>query len=214
MLPATSLVHAIGCDHPDVHRNSRISGGTLCVAWIRWVQEGSLLPDLRGLSVLAVAFIISGLVMSMPRSNVDLRPGGWIRCLDPGRFCHCTMASASPPTLILTFTYWRQLGSVTGTSIALAPIGPLVLFNSPPLELIIILLLGFIVSAQILPEKGKSWRRQSVVTVSFILVLISHILILLESGSNDYSLYLLARGLQMFGFALIVVFLYRLGRLA
>jgi hypothetical protein len=89
-----------------------------------------------------------------------------------------------------------------------------VLFNSPPLELLIVLLLGFIVFAQLAPEKDRNWRRHSVVTLSFILVLISHVLILFESGSNDYSLYLLARGLQMFGFGLMVVFLYRLGRIA
>jgi hypothetical protein len=88
------------------------------------------------------------------------------------------------------------------------------LFNSPPLELVLILLLGIIVCAQLLHEKGKGWRSRVVIMVSFILVLVSHVLILLESGSNEYDLYLLARGLQMVGFGLMVVFLYRLGRVS
>ena len=108
---------------------------------------------------------------------------------------------------VLIYTYWRQLGVF-----AAAPIAPLVLFNSPPLELVVILLIGIIVLAQVLREQGQSGKGSNVVMVSFALVLISHLLILFESGSNDYVLYLLARGLQMVGFALMVVFLYRLGR--
>jgi hypothetical protein len=174
----------------------------------KWVEESSLYRIFVAFLLLAVAFIISGLVMSFAQfEHVPFDQAIGSGALAQAGFAMYYGLSIAAYA-VLAFTYWRQLGAI-----ALAPIGPLVLFNSPPLELIIVLLIGFIISAQILHEKGKGWRGQSVVTVSFMLVLISHVLILFESGSNDYSLYLIARGLQMVGFAFIVVFLYRLGRL-
>lgn len=175
----------------------------------RWVQESSLYRIFVAFLFLAIAFIISGVVMSYAEiQHLTFDQAVGLGALTQSGFALYYGLSIAA-YVVLTYTYWRKLGWF-----AAAPMGPLVLFNSPPLELIIILLLGFIISAQLWPEKGRSWRSHGLVTLSFILVLISHILILLESGSNDYSLYLLARGLQMFGFALIAVFLYRLGRIA
>ena len=173
------------------------------------MQEGSLLRIFVAFLLLALAFIISGVVMSFAQvQHMSFEEAAGFGALTQAGFAlYYALSIAAYGVLI--YTYWRRLGWF-----AAAPMGPLVLFNSPPLELIVILLLGLIISAQIWPERGRSWRSRGVVTVSFILVLISHLLILFESGSNDYLLYLLARGLQMFGFALMVVFLYRVGRVA
>ncbi|MGD0818212.1 MAG: hypothetical protein ABR986_07420 [Methanomassiliicoccales archaeon] len=175
----------------------------------QWVQESSLYRIFVAFLLLALAFIVSGVVMSfaqIQQMTFDQAVGSGA-LTQAGFALYYGLSIAAYGVLI--YTYWRQLGLF-----AAAPIGPLVLFNSPPLELIVILLLGFIISAQILHEKGQGWRNQGVVTISFSLVLTSHILILFESGSNDYMPYFLARGLQMFGFALMVVFLYRLGRVS
>lgn len=175
----------------------------------QWVQERSLYRIFVAFLLLALAFIASGVVMSfaqIQQMTFDQAVGSGA-LMQAGFALYYGLSIAAYGVLV--YTYWRQLGLF-----AAAPIGPLVLFNSPPLELMIILLLGFIISAQILHEKGQGWRNRGVVTISFVLVLTSHILILFESGSNDFMLYLLARGLQMFGFALMVVFLYRLGRVS
>jgi hypothetical protein len=175
----------------------------------RWVQESSLFRIFVAFLLLAMAFIISGAVMSFAQAqHMSFEEAAGFGALTQAGFALYYGLSIAA-YVVLIFTYWRKL-----RWFAAAPIGPLVLFNSPPLELLIVLLLGFIVFAQLAPEKGRNWRRHGVVTLSFILVLISHVLILFESGSNDYTLYLLARGLQMFGFGLMVVFLYRLGRIA
>jgi hypothetical protein len=173
-----------------------------------WVQENSLFRIFLAFLLLALAFIVSGVVMSF----AQIQHMSFDQAVGSGALTQAGFALYYGLSIaaygVLTYSYGRQLGLFA------AMMGPLVLFNSPPLELIIILLLGFIISAQILHEKGQSWKSGGVVTISFILVLISHILILFESGSNDYLLYLLARGLQMIGFALMVVFLYRLGRVS
>jgi hypothetical protein len=175
----------------------------------RWIQENSLYQIFVAFLFLAIAFIISGVVMSFAAiQHMTFDQAVGLGVLTQGGFAvyYCLSIAAY---IVLLYTYWRRLGWF-----AAAPIGPLVLFNSPPLELIVILLLGLIILAQVTPEKGRSWRSHSTVTLSFILVLVAHILILYESGSNDYTLYLLARGLQTLGFSLMVVFLYRLGRIA
>jgi hypothetical protein len=175
----------------------------------RWVQESSLYRIFVAFLFLAMAFIISGVVMSFAEvQHMTFDQAMGLGALTQTGFALYYGLSIAA-YIVLTYTYWRKLGWF-----AAAPMGPLVLFNSPPLELILILLLAFIIFAQIWPEKGRSWRNHGVVTFSFVMVLISHILILFESGSNDYTLYLLARGLQMFGFSLMVLFLYRLGRIA
>ncbi len=175
----------------------------------RWVQESSLFRIFGAFLLLAVAFIISGVVMLFAQvQHMSFEEAAGFGALTQAGFALYYVLSIAAYG-VLIYTYWRRLGWF-----AAAPVGPLVLFNSPPLELIVVLLLGFIVFAQLAPEKGRNWGRHSLVTLSFILVLISHVLILFESGSNDYTLYLLARGLQMVGFALMVVFLYRVGRVA
>jgi len=173
----------------------------------QWVQENSLYRIFVAFLLLAIAFIVSGVVMSF----AQIQQMTFDQAVGSGALTQAGFALYYGLSIaaygVLVYTYWRQLGLL-----AAAPMGPLVLFNSPPLELVIVLLLGFIIFAQILHEKGQDWKGRGVVTISFILVLISHILILFESGSNDYLLYLMARGLQMIGFALMVIFLYRLGR--
>jgi hypothetical protein len=175
----------------------------------RWVQESSLARIFVAFLFLAIAFIISGVVMSLAEiQHMTLDQAvGWGALTQGGFALYYGLSIAA--YIVLTYTYWRKLGWF-----AAAPMGPLVLFNSPPLELIIVLLLSFIVLAQLWPEKGRSWTSHGTVTLSFIMILISHVLILLESGSNEYTLYLLARGMQMFGFGLMVIFLYKLGRLS
>ena len=172
-----------------------------------WVQESSLYRIFVAFLLLAMAFIISGVVMSF----AQLQQMSFEQAVGSGALTQAGFALYYGLSIaaygILIYTYWRQLGLF-----AAAPMAPLVLFNSPPLELVVILLIGIIVLAQVLRERGHAARGSGVVTVSFVLVLVSHLLILLESGSNDYVLYLLARVLQMLGFALMVVFLYRLGR--
>lgn len=175
----------------------------------QWVQESSLYRIFVAFSLLAAAFIISGAVMAFAEiQHITFDQAAGSGALTQAGFALYYGLSIAAYA-ILIYTYWKQLGLF-----AAAPMGPLVLFNSPPLELVLILLLGIIVCAQLLHEKGKGWRSRVVIMVSFILVLVSHVLILLESGSNEYDLYLLARGLQMVGFGLMVVFLYRLGRVS
>jgi hypothetical protein len=175
----------------------------------QWVQESSLYRIFVAFLLLGMAFFISGLVMSF----AQIQQIAFDQAVGSGALTQAGFALYYGFSIaaygVLLHTYWRQLGLL-----AAAPIVPLVLFNSPPLELVVIVLLGLIVSAQVLRERGKGCGRGGVVTFSFVLVLISHTLIFFESGSNDYTLYLLARGLQMLGFSLMVVFLYRLGRVS
>ena len=175
----------------------------------QWVQESSLYRIFVAFLLLAVAFIISGAAMALAEvQHITFDQGVGSGALTQGGFA-LYYALSIAAYAILIYTYWKQIGLL-----AAAPMGPLILFNSPPLELVLILFLGVIVCAQVLHQGGKGWKGRGAVMVSFVLVLVSHILILLESGSNAYDLYLLARGLQMAGFGLMVVFLYRLGRVS
>lgn len=175
----------------------------------QWVQESSLYRIFVAFLLLGLAFVVSGLVMSF----AQIQQMAFDQAVGSGALTQAGFALYYGFSIaaygVLIHTYWRQLGLF-----AAAPLAPLVLFNSPPLELVVMVLVGLIVAAQVLRERGQGWGSRGVVTFSFVLVLISHAFIIFESGSNDYTLYLLARGLQMLGFSLMVVFLYRLGRVS
>jgi len=103
----------------------------------RWVQEGSLLRIFVAFLLLALAFIISGVVMSFAQvQHMSFEEAAGFGDLTQAGFAlYYALSIAAYGVLI--YTYWRRLGWF-----AAAPMGPLVLFNSPPLELIVILLLA------------------------------------------------------------------------
>ena len=171
----------------------------------RWIRESSLQNLFMAFMLLGIAFLVNGTTMAYAFNEhipFDQTSGSGM-VLQVGFAIYYGFSIVAYGLLL--YTYCRQWGSV-----AAAPLGPLVVFSSPPLELVIILLLGGILLAQLLREVRPGRGMQGVVSLSFALLMASHILILFETG--DYTTYFLAKGLQLAGFALMGVMLYRVGR--
>ncbi|OPY31348.1 MAG: hypothetical protein A4E32_01801 [Methanomassiliicoccales archaeon PtaU1.Bin124] len=173
----------------------------------RWVKEPSLNNIFMAFLLLAVAFLVDALTMS----TAYLEGIPFDQTFDHGTFIQLGFAVYYGFSIVayglLLYTYCRRYSVM-----AAAPMAPFVMFNSPPLEIIIIGLLAAIVIAQVLRERTPGRGVQGLVSLSFLLVLVSHVLILFESA--DYLLYFSAKGMQMVGFALMGFVLYRLGRMA
>ena len=175
----------------------------------RWIKEPSLHNIFMAFSLLAIAYLINSLTLGaayLGRIPFD-------QTNDLGLYVQLGFAVYYGFSIVayglLLYTYWK---SGRYSALAAAPAAPLLMYDSPPLELIIILLLGGILIAQILKEQRPGRGIQGLVSFSFLLMLVSHIMILFES--SDYLMYFTAKGLQLVGFALIGYVLYRLGRMA
>jgi hypothetical protein len=171
----------------------------------RWVRESSLQNLFLAFTLLGIAFLVNGIVMGYAYQEhipFDQTMGNGL-ILQVGFAIYYGFSIVAYGLLL--YTYCRQWGSV-----AAAPLAPMVVFSSPPLELVIVLLLGGILLAQLLREVRPGHGVQGAVSLCFGLLMASHILILFETG--DYATYFLAKGLQLAGFAVMGIVLYRLGR--
>lgn len=170
-----------------------------------WIRSQTLFCIFLAFFLLTLAFLISGLTMSF----AYIEQMTYDQTVGPGLLMQMGFSFYYGLSIVafglLLYTYIRQ-----PMGLAMAAMGPIVIFSSPSLEMILFILVGLIIIALIFREERPFGGNSGLVMVSFVLLLLSHMFILFTFGYQP--MYFVAKAFQICGFAIMGFVLYRLGR--
>lgn len=174
----------------------------------KWVKERSLYYLSISFAMLAAGFLSIGLVLTY--SYVVEIPGPHqlsppLPVIDLGFWLYYMFSIAA--FAILVYAYAKN---IRGASVALAAFGIVLSALLPLMETVIIILLVCIVVAQVVHYSKHRSKVGFMVTASFGLILVSHILVATSGAESDQ--YVAGKIVQLVGFlALLVVLLLMRG---
>lgn len=174
----------------------------------RWVKEGSLYYLYLAFAILAIGFFANGVTLGY---DYLIRTGD-PHTMPPVVFIDLGFTLYYLASIvaygILVFAYFRN---VREASIAAAIFGVMLTSTAPFLESVIIVLLFAVVFAQLIHLSIRSSRSSIMVCSSFVLILISHILVLTSDiGSDD--LYVMGKLMQIIAFSVLLSLLLKVRR--
>jgi hypothetical protein len=180
----------------------------------RYLRERTLFALFLSFLLLSIGMFVNGLTLSttyltatsfsrtvQPMTVADL--GFWIYYLI------CIVALS-----VLLYAYADRLrgsaATLAGIIVLGASAGGSLLNTGPVLEMVIAVMLAFVVMVQLVHYYFKRNRFSLLVAISFLLILLSHVLIMISSIED--ILYVLARLIELSGFLVILGVLYMLWR--
>ncbi len=171
----------------------------------QWIGERSLMFLYAAFSLLAAAFFLNGITMgyALFARLTFARAAAPFVFVDLGFWLYFILQALA--YILLAYAYHRRLKDMPSS---LALIGGSLLFAAPLFETLIVLSLFIIVAAQVAHYMTSKSRNSWIVTRSFLLILISQILILF--GAFFQIGYVSGKIIQLVGFLSLLALLYRL----
>jgi hypothetical protein len=169
-----------------------------------WIRERTLYALFLAFMLLAIGLFVKGLTIGYALA-MDLsftRHGGALGVLDLGYWAYYLLSVAA--YVILVYAYSRKLREVPMVAAA----GSAILLVDPAFELVLVVLLLIIFVAQLAHLMVKRSFNAEVVTISFALLLVSHVLLMFSVA--DEIGFIAGTLVQLAGFAALFALLYRL----
>jgi hypothetical protein len=181
----------------------------------QWVRERTLFALFLAFLLLSIGLFINGITLSYASLNgISFSHSGTSSAIaDFGFWAYYVMSLIAFSILVLAYTHRLRESSLAlaaggmmgrgGAGTALVLIGPL-------LELFLVILLFVIIVAQLAHNVVKHNRYSALVTFSFVLLLLSHLLIMFSSLED--IIYVIGRLLELSGFLALLAVLVGLRR--
>lgn len=171
----------------------------------KWTQDRTLRGLILAFLLLALGFFVKGLALGYAWGyGVNYAENGTlVGVLDIGFWAYYILSIAA--YAILVYAYSKKL---TAQSVAMATAGLTLLLISPFFELISVILLLIILIAQLMHLMVKRTFNAEVVTMSFGLLLLSHVFLMFSRASD--LLFMIGAIIQLTAFVSLLLVLYRL----